>query len=161
MRVDPRSFDAASTSQVRLEDAYFGGLVEKQRRNPSHQEEEDSEDSDNPEAEIWYYRGKEVAEEPVNSKAWEQPLAHGAEDLHPQVNAWCSYFGSTRESYELCAYCGTRFFHRTFLFGAKLAIMSGPWTSPLLDAAPCLAVHLACWRSLGVQARVRGRDVAG
>ena len=29
----------------------------------------------------------------------------------------------------------TRFFHRTFLFGAKLAIMSGPWTSPLLDAA--------------------------
>ena len=39
--------------------------------------------------------------------------------MHPQVNAWCSYFGSTRESCELCAYCGTRFFHRTFLFGAK------------------------------------------
>ena len=32
-----------------------------------------------------------------------------------------------------------RFFHRTFVFGVKLAIMSGPWTSPLLDAA------LASW----------------
>ena len=46
-------FDAASTSQVRLQDAYLGGSMEKQRGNPSHQEEEDSEDSDNPE--IWYY----------------------------------------------------------------------------------------------------------
>ena len=64
------SFDAASTSQVRLQDAYLGGLMDKQRGNPSHQEEEDSEDSDNPEAEIWYYQGQ-------NSKAWEQPLAHG------------------------------------------------------------------------------------
>ena len=80
MRVDPRSFDAASTSQVRLKDAYFGGLVEKHRGNPSHQEEEHSEDSDNPEAEIWYYRGNKLREKPVaqNSKAWEQPLAHGA-----------------------------------------------------------------------------------
>ena len=60
------SFDAASSSQVRLKDAYLGGLMEKQRRNPSHQEEEeDSEDSDNPEAEIWYCEGK-------------QPFAHGA-----------------------------------------------------------------------------------
>ena len=48
------SFDAASTSQVRLQDAYLGGSMEKQLGNPSHQEEEeDSEDSDNPE--IWYY----------------------------------------------------------------------------------------------------------
>ena len=51
------SFDAASTSQVRLKDAYLGELMEKQRGNPSHQEEEDSEDSDNLEAEIWYYKG--------------------------------------------------------------------------------------------------------
>ena len=54
MSVDPSSFDAASTFQVRLLDAYLGGLMEKQRSNPSHQEEEDFEDSDNPEAEIWY-----------------------------------------------------------------------------------------------------------
>ena len=54
--------------------------MEKQRGNPSHQEEEDSEDSDNPEAQIWYYKGKQVTEEPValNSKAWEHTLAHGA-----------------------------------------------------------------------------------
>ena len=50
MSVDPNSVDAASTSQVRLKDAYLGGLMEKQLENPSHQEE-DSEDSDNPEAE--------------------------------------------------------------------------------------------------------------
>ena len=49
--------------------------MEKQRGNPSHQEEEDSEDSDNPETEIQYYKGESVAQ---NSKAWEQTLAHGA-----------------------------------------------------------------------------------
>ena len=41
MKINPNSFDAASTSQVRLKDAYFGGLMEKQRWNPSHQEEEE------------------------------------------------------------------------------------------------------------------------
>ena len=48
--VEPSSLDAASTSQVRLEDAHLGGLMEKQRGDPSHHEEEDSEDSDNPAA---------------------------------------------------------------------------------------------------------------
>ena len=70
---DPQNW--ASTSQVRLKDAYLGGFMEKQRRIPSHQEEEDSEDSDNPEAETWYCKAELVAQ---NSKAWEQPLAHGA-----------------------------------------------------------------------------------
>ena len=37
------------------------------------------------------------------------------------------------------------FLHRTFLFGAKLAIMSGPWTSPLLDTA--LASLAISWSS--------------
>ena len=72
MSIEPSSFDAASTSQVRLKDAYLGGLMEKQRRNPSRQEEEeDSEDSDNPEAETWYQKGKQVTEKPVaqNSKS--------------------------------------------------------------------------------------------
>ena len=62
MSVEPSSFDAASTSQVRLKHAYLGGLMEKQRRNPSHREEEDSEDSDSP----------------ADNKAWRKPLAHGA-----------------------------------------------------------------------------------
>ena len=53
--------------------SYFGGLREMKRRNPSHreEEEEDSEDSDNPEAETWYYEAELVAQ---NSEAWEQPL---------------------------------------------------------------------------------------
>ena len=53
-RMSLNSFDAASSSQVRLKDANLGGLMEKQRRNPSHQEEEDSEDSDNPDAKTYY-----------------------------------------------------------------------------------------------------------
>ena len=54
--------------------------MEKQRGNPSHQEEEDSEESDNPAAEIRYYKGKQVTGEPTaqNSKPWRQPLAFGA-----------------------------------------------------------------------------------
>ena len=56
MSVEPSSFDdAASTSQVRLKDAHLGGLMEGQRRDPSHQEE-NSEDSDNPAAGTWYYK---------------------------------------------------------------------------------------------------------
>ena len=74
MSVEPSSFDAASTSQARLKDAYLGGLMEKQRRVPSHQEE-DSEDSDNPEAGTWYYKEEPDAQ---NNEAWGQPLAHGA-----------------------------------------------------------------------------------
>ena len=61
MSNEPNSFDAAWTSQVRRKDAYLGGLMEKQRGNLSHREEEDSEDSDNPEAETWYCKGEPVA----------------------------------------------------------------------------------------------------
>ena len=42
MRMNQNSMDAASTSQVRLKDAYLGGLMEEQRQDPSRQEEEDS-----------------------------------------------------------------------------------------------------------------------
>ena len=74
MRTEPSSFDAASTSQVRLKDTYLGGLMEEQRGDPSHQEEEDSDDSDNPEAETRYYKEELVAQD---HKAWVQPLAQG------------------------------------------------------------------------------------
>ena len=40
-----------------------------------------------------------------------------------------------------------RFFHRTFLFGAILAITSGPWTSPLLDAAAISWSSSTCTRT--------------
>ena len=49
--------------------------MEQQWGDPSHHEEEDSEDSDNPAAETWYYKEEPVAQ---NSEAWEQTLAHGA-----------------------------------------------------------------------------------
>ena len=73
--VEPNSFEAASTSRERLKDAYFGGLMEEQRRDPSLQEEGNSEDSDNPAAGTSYYKGEPVAQ---NNKAWRNPLAHGA-----------------------------------------------------------------------------------
>ena len=83
MSIQPNSFDAASTSQVRLKDPYLGGLMEKQRRNPSNRENEGSEDSDNPEAETWYNKGESVAQ---NNKALGQPLAHGASSSIDQEN---------------------------------------------------------------------------
>ena len=39
MSVEPSSFDAASISQVRLKDAYFGGLMEEQQGNLTHEKE--------------------------------------------------------------------------------------------------------------------------
>ena len=75
MSVEPSSFDATSTSQVRLQGAYLGGLMEEQRGDPSHKEEEDSKDSDNPAAGTWYCKEEPVAQ---NNKAWVKLLAHGA-----------------------------------------------------------------------------------
>ena len=54
--------------------SYSGGM-EKQWRDPSHREEEYSEDSDNTKAETWYYKEELVGQ---NNKVWAQPLAHGA-----------------------------------------------------------------------------------
>ena len=46
MSVESSLFGTASTSQVRLKDTYLDGLMEEQRGDPSHQEEENSEVSD-------------------------------------------------------------------------------------------------------------------
>ena len=73
MSVETSSLAAASASQVRLKDAYLGGLMEEQRGDPSHQEEENSEDSENPAAGSWYCRGELVAQ---NNKAWERNPLH-------------------------------------------------------------------------------------
>ena len=60
MSFESSSSDAASTSQVRLKYAYLGGLMEEQRVNPSHKEEENS-DSDTLADGTWYYKGEFVA----------------------------------------------------------------------------------------------------
>ena len=41
---------------------------EEGRRKEEEEEEEDSEDSDNPEAEIWYYKGKQVTVKTIAQK---------------------------------------------------------------------------------------------
>ena len=60
------SFDAASSSQVRLKDAYLGGLKEEQQGNLTHEKEQISEETD----ELWYY--KPVAQ---TDEACGKPLA--------------------------------------------------------------------------------------
>ena len=59
MRINPNSCDAASTFQVRLQDAYLGGLMETATERPVASGEE-SGDMDNSEAEIWYYKGNKL-----------------------------------------------------------------------------------------------------
>ena len=44
------SFDAASASQVRLKDAYLGGLKEEQQGNLTHEKEQISEETDDSES---------------------------------------------------------------------------------------------------------------
>ena len=56
MNLEASSFDAASASQVRLKDAYLGGLKEKQQGDLSHEREENSGETDDSESEPWYYR---------------------------------------------------------------------------------------------------------
>ena len=79
MSVDPSSFDAVPTSQVRLKDAYLGGLMEKQRETRRIKKKKIQKTPT-----ILRLRSGTTKEtsygEPVaqNSKAWVQPLAHGA-----------------------------------------------------------------------------------
>ena len=76
-----------------LKDAYLGGWMEKQRWNPSHQEEEDSEDSDNhAAARNWYYKGEPVAQ---NSKAWRQPPCTRSQFFSWQVKRIQKQHGTT------------------------------------------------------------------
>ena len=56
MNLEASSFDAASASQVRLKDAYLGGLKEEQQGNLTHEKERISEESDDSESEPWYYK---------------------------------------------------------------------------------------------------------
>ena len=101
MSVEPSLFDTESTSQVRLKDAYLGGLMEGQRGDPSHQEDKNSEGSDNPAAGTWYYKGEPVAQ---NNKAWGKPLAHGAScsvDQESQKNTeatWDHYLQKSQDT---------------------------------------------------------------
>ena len=131
IRINQNSFDAASTSQVRLKDAYLGGLMEKQRGNPSHQEEEDSEDSDNPEAEIWYYKGKQLTRNPVP-----KTVELGSNPLHTEPvlqlisqkdteATWRHYLQiSPHTSHHMEAF----FFMVRVIYGRNLAILWMTWT---------------------------------
>ena len=62
-------------SKCDFKDAFLGRLMEVQRGDPSHQEEGNSEESDNLAAGTWYYEGELVAQ---NNKSLEKLLAHGA-----------------------------------------------------------------------------------
>ena len=53
MSVEPSSFEAASASQVRLKDAYLGGLKEGQRGDLPCERQENSEETDDSESEPW------------------------------------------------------------------------------------------------------------
>ena len=75
MNLEASSFDAASASQVRLKDAYLGGLKEEQQGDLSHEKEANSEGTDDSESEPWYYkpvaRSNEACGKPLAGKTAE------------------------------------------------------------------------------------------
>ena len=70
MNLEACSFKAASASQVRLKDAYLGGLKEEQQGDVAHEKEENSKETDDSESEPWFY--KPVAQ---TNEACRKPLA--------------------------------------------------------------------------------------
>ena len=66
MRIKSKS-DAASSSQVRLQDAYLGGPMDTATVKPVATEEE-SGDMDNSESEIWIYQEEAVTVKPIAYK---------------------------------------------------------------------------------------------
>ena len=106
-----------------------------QRRDPSHREEEvDSEDSNNPEAETWYYKEEPVAQK---SKAWENPLAHGASssvDQENQKNTAATWDHYLHISPDTSHYMEAVFFMVRTIYG-----------KPPGDPVEDLIVNLAIW----------------
>ena len=102
--------------------------------NPSHQEEANSEDSNNPEAEIWHYKGEPVAQ----NKAWEKHLAHEANssvDKENQKNTeatWDHYLQISQET--------SHYMEAVISMGKK--IYGKQPGDPMKD----LNVNLATWR---------------
>ena len=109
--------------------------MEKQRGDPSHQEEEDSEDSDTPEAEIWYYKGESVAQ---NNKAWWQQLTHGVSSSVDQESQ-----NNTEVTWDHCLHISpntSHFLEAVFRMARKIH------GKPLGDRMEDLNVNLAIWR---------------
>ena len=73
MNIAASSFDAASTSQVKLKDACLGGSKEKHQGDLPHEREDNSGENDDSESEPWYYRPA-----PQNNEACGKPLAGGS-----------------------------------------------------------------------------------
>ena len=89
------SFNAASASQVRLMDAYLGGLKEEQQGDPSHEREENSGETDDSESEPWYYRPASQ-----NNEACGKPFAGGsAEFVSSEFQKSQSNEGATMKHY--------------------------------------------------------------
>ena len=108
-------------------------IREKQRGDPSHQEEEDSEDSDNPAAETWYFKEELVAQ---NSEAWRETLAHGASQLTGKVKRRRKRRGTTTSKY--------RRTHRT-IWEAVFSMVRKIYGKPPGDRMEDLNVNLAIW----------------
>ena len=76
MKIAPSSFDAVSTSQVKLKDAHLGGFKEKQQGDVPHESEGNSGETDDSESEPCYYKPA-----PQKKEACGKPLAGGSAEL--------------------------------------------------------------------------------
>ena len=106
-----------------------------QREDPSHQEEENSEDSDNPAAGTWYYEEEHVAQ---NNEAWEKPFAHGASssvDRERQKNAEATWHNCLQLSIPTNQFTNAVFSMVWEIYGKYHDESMGD-----------LNVHLAIWR---------------
>ena len=121
----------------------------EQRGNPSHRDEEDSEDSDDPEAETWYYKGELVAQ---NCKFWVQPFAHGAsssvnKESHKGTEAtWDHYLHISP--------------HTSHFMEAVFSMVRKIKGKQLGDLVEDLNVNLAVW-SMFMNTTLRGADHLG
>ena len=119
------SFDAALASQVRLKDAYLGGLKEEQQGDLPHEKEENSGKTDDSESEPWYYK---LA--PQNNEACGKPLARGtAESVSSEFQKSQSKKGATLEHFFAISP------HHSLLYGR-----------PSYDPMEDLDVNVAIWR---------------
>ena len=95
MNIAGSSFNAASASQVKLKDAYLGGLKGEQQGDLPHEREGNSGETDDSECESWYFQSA-----PQNNEACGKPIAGGsAEFVSSEFHKSQSNEGATMENF--------------------------------------------------------------
>ena len=130
-----RRRDSRMSVETKLIRRSVDGLMKEQRGRPVTTRRRTSEESDNSEAEVWFYEGEPVVHNP---KVWEKPLAHGVSssvDQESEKNTEATWYNCLQLSIPKNQFTNAVFSWVFYIYGKYHDESTGD-----------LNVHLDIWR---------------